>query len=176
MRDLLVGYAGTTGELGPLAILNIGIPPSDAAGYASHSAAAAAGSRQYERLPVHGLLVPARRARNRRAAASLPEGRPAGAGAAEGGRPVERPDQACHQRSGLRPNAGNVAGQSAAAARLEPAASRAAGRLPRHGREAVGREDDLPLGRQIRFAAVRRRPPAVDLDRPATGSVAAADF
>ncbi len=34
MRDLLVGYAGSTGELGPLAVLNIGIPPSDPAGYA----------------------------------------------------------------------------------------------------------------------------------------------
>jgi hypothetical protein len=36
LRDLLVGYVGTTGELGPLAILNLGIPAqSDAAGYAA---------------------------------------------------------------------------------------------------------------------------------------------
>ena len=35
LRDFLVGYVGTTGELGLLSILNIGIPPlSDAAGYA----------------------------------------------------------------------------------------------------------------------------------------------
>ena len=35
LRDLLVGYIGTTGELGLLSVLNIGIPPhSDAAGYA----------------------------------------------------------------------------------------------------------------------------------------------
>jgi hypothetical protein len=36
LRDFLVGYIGTTGELGVLSVLNIGIPPeSDAAGYAS---------------------------------------------------------------------------------------------------------------------------------------------
>jgi len=35
LRDLLVGYIGTTGELGLLSVLNIGIPPtSDAAGFA----------------------------------------------------------------------------------------------------------------------------------------------
>jgi hypothetical protein len=35
LRDLLVGYIGTTGQLGLLSFLNIGIPPhSDAAGYA----------------------------------------------------------------------------------------------------------------------------------------------
>ncbi len=35
LRDFLVGYIGTTGELGLLSVLNIGIPPqSDAAGYA----------------------------------------------------------------------------------------------------------------------------------------------
>ncbi len=35
LRDYLVGYAGTTGELGPLSLLNIGIPAqADAAGYA----------------------------------------------------------------------------------------------------------------------------------------------
>ena len=35
LRDFLVGYVGTTGELGLLSVLNIGIPPqSDAAGYA----------------------------------------------------------------------------------------------------------------------------------------------
>jgi hypothetical protein len=35
-RDFVVGYLGTTGELGPLAILNLGIPPgSDPAGYAA---------------------------------------------------------------------------------------------------------------------------------------------
>ncbi len=36
LRDLLVGYVGTTGELGVLQILNLGIPPqSDAEGYAA---------------------------------------------------------------------------------------------------------------------------------------------
>ncbi len=34
LRDLLVGYVGTTGELGLLSILNLGMPPSDPAGYA----------------------------------------------------------------------------------------------------------------------------------------------
>ena len=35
LRDLMVGYIGTTGQLGPLGFLNIGIPPhSDPAGYA----------------------------------------------------------------------------------------------------------------------------------------------
>ncbi len=34
IRDLLVGYVGSTGELGPLSLLNIGMPPPDAAGYA----------------------------------------------------------------------------------------------------------------------------------------------
>jgi hypothetical protein len=35
LRDWLVGYIGTTGELGILSVLNIGIPPtSDPAGYA----------------------------------------------------------------------------------------------------------------------------------------------
>ena len=72
------------------------------------------------------------------------------------------------QRPRLRPNAGNFAGQSAAAARLEPAASRAAGRVPRDGRMALGREADLPLGREVRFAGNRRRAAALDLDRPAT--------
>jgi hypothetical protein len=33
LRELLVGYVGTTGALGPLAVLNLGFPPSDAAGY-----------------------------------------------------------------------------------------------------------------------------------------------
>ena len=35
LRDLMIGYIGTTGELGLLGILNVGIPPhSDRAGYA----------------------------------------------------------------------------------------------------------------------------------------------
>ncbi len=35
LRDFLVGYIGTTGDLGVLGVLNLGIPPqSDAAGYA----------------------------------------------------------------------------------------------------------------------------------------------
>ena len=50
MRDLLVGYAGTTGELGPLAVLNIGIPPSDPAGYARSFLGG--WRRQYEGLTV----------------------------------------------------------------------------------------------------------------------------
>ena len=33
LQELLVGYVGTTGELGPFAVLNFGFPPSDPAGY-----------------------------------------------------------------------------------------------------------------------------------------------
>ena len=47
LRDLLVGYIGTTGELGPLAILDLGIPPSDPAGYAASRFGG--WRRQYER-------------------------------------------------------------------------------------------------------------------------------
>jgi hypothetical protein len=36
LRELLVGYIGTTGQLGPIAVLNLGFPPSDPAGF-SHS-------------------------------------------------------------------------------------------------------------------------------------------
>jgi hypothetical protein len=50
LRDLLVGYIGTNGELGPLAILNFGFPPSDPAGY-SHSRLDA-WRRQYENYTV----------------------------------------------------------------------------------------------------------------------------
>ena len=62
-----MGYVGTTGDLGLLSVLNIGIPPqSDPAGYASSPLGG--WRRQYGEL--HGLLLPARRARNGRAAAS----------------------------------------------------------------------------------------------------------
>jgi len=50
LRDLLVGYVGTTGELGPLAILNIGMPESDPAGYAVSRLGG--WRRQYEGLTV----------------------------------------------------------------------------------------------------------------------------
>jgi hypothetical protein len=50
LRDLLVGYVGSTGELGPLSVLNFGLPPSDPAGY---SASRLGGwRREYEELTV----------------------------------------------------------------------------------------------------------------------------
>ncbi len=51
LRDLFVGYVGTTGELGLLSMLNIGIPPeSDAAGYASSPLGG--WRRQFDRFTV----------------------------------------------------------------------------------------------------------------------------
>jgi len=51
LRDFLVGYVGTDGELGLLALLNLGIPPrSDAAGYAVSPLGG--WRRQYDRFTV----------------------------------------------------------------------------------------------------------------------------
>jgi len=51
LRDLLVGYIGTTGELGLLNVLNIGIPPTpDAAGFARSPVGG--WRRQFDRFTV----------------------------------------------------------------------------------------------------------------------------
>jgi hypothetical protein len=51
LRDLLIGYIGTTDELGVLSLLNIGIPPeSDPAGYASSPLGG--WRRQFDRFTV----------------------------------------------------------------------------------------------------------------------------
>ena len=50
LRDLLVGYVGSTRELGPLSVLNLGLPPSDPAGYAASRLGG--WRREYEGLTV----------------------------------------------------------------------------------------------------------------------------
>jgi hypothetical protein len=57
LRDFLVGYIGTTGELGVLNVLDIGIPPrSDAAGYANSPLGG--WRRQFDGIPTGTDMPP----------------------------------------------------------------------------------------------------------------------
>ncbi len=124
LRDLLVGYIGTTGELGPLSVLNLGIPPSDAAGYAVSPLGG--WRRQYDypgeqdvpggRFTVFSFqrdvletVVPQLRFEKAVRPAQV---------RLKVGDLSQRPDRAGPQRSRLRANAGDVVGQSAAVERL----------------------------------------------------------
>ena len=153
LRDLLVGYVGTTGELGPLAILNLGIPPqSDAAGYAASRLGG--WRRQYDGLTVFSFqrdvletVVPQLRFEK----AARPAQVRLKVGDISNARITPTLNDLAYART-RETSLGNLRLLHALNQQLHVPR-----RLPQYGRMAVGREDDLPLGRKIRFGGSRRR-------------------
>ena len=146
LMNVLVGYVGTTGSLGFLSLLDVGVAgPPDAEGYAGREP----GLWRYQQgdftvfslqREVLGRGPPATAIRTGRASGAVPAPRRRRRlGAAHPG--------AEHAR--LPPHAGDFAGQPPPDARPGAATPRAGARLPRGRRVALGREADLPAGRNV---------------------------
>ena len=148
LRDILVCYVGTSGELGPLRFLNLGIPPaSDPDGYARSPLPFGGWRRQYGGFTLFSFQREV--LDTDCAAVASRNGCPTRAGAVAGGRSIERPDHAGGEQPGVWPDPRDLAGQPAAAARVDATASRAAGTVPRGGPAAPGREARLPVGWEV---------------------------
>ena len=154
LRDFLVGYVGTTGELGLLGVLNLGIPPqSDAAGYAARRWAAGGGNSATSRSSRSSATCWKRSCRS--FASSRPQ-RPAQVRLRVGDVSHARITPTLNDLGYARTretSLGNLRLLHASG----PAASRAAGGVPRGGRVPAGRQADLPLGRAVRVARDERR-------------------
>ena len=163
LRNVLIGYVGSYGPPGLLAVLDATIPgPPDAAGYSSNCARTVAAAVR----PLQRLFLPAGNPDHGHAATPLRECAAGGPSLAPRRRPRASPGDAVAEPLGLRPHPRDLAGESPPAARLGAADARPRGRLPEGGRIALGGATDLPAGRRLCVAHDARRTKPLDLDGP----------